>query len=78
LIDAINYMTRVEPVVNPIEKLMTKRSTGFKVVLAVAVLVVLLLAIGSSVGSVWPIPVIVIVLWFTVQQGLRYRHHRAR
>jgi hypothetical protein len=41
-------------------------------------LVVLLLAIGSSVGSVWPIPVIVIVLWCTVQQGLRYRHHRAR
>jgi len=63
---------------NPIEKVMTKRSTQFKVVLAVAVLVVLLLATGSSVGSVWPIPVIVVVLWFTLQRGLHYGHHRAR
>ena len=62
---------------NPIEKVMTKRSTGFKVVLAVAALVVLLLATGSSVGSVWPIPVIVVVLWITLQQALRYRHHHA-
>ncbi|MGO9959338.1 MAG: hypothetical protein ACLP50_25760 [Solirubrobacteraceae bacterium] len=62
---------------NPIEKVMTKRSTAFKVALAVAVLVVLLLATGSSVGSVWLIPVIVAVLWIIVQQGLRYRHHRA-
>jgi hypothetical protein len=63
---------------NPIEKVMTKRSTESKVVLAVAALVVLLLATGSSVGSVWPIPVIVVVLWITFQQGLRYRRHRAR
>jgi dolichol kinase len=63
---------------NPIEKVMTKRSTESKVVLAVAALVVLLLATGSSVGSVWPIPVIVVVLWITIQQSLRYRHHRAR
>jgi hypothetical protein len=63
---------------NPIEKVMTKRSTEFKVVLAVVALVVVLLATGSSVGSVWPIPVIVVVLWITIQQSLRYRHHRAR
>jgi hypothetical protein len=63
---------------NPIEEVMTKRSTEFKVVLAVAALVVVLLATGSSVGSVWPIPVIVVVLWITLQQSLRYRHHRAR
>jgi hypothetical protein len=37
---------------HPIEKLMTRRSTEFKVVLAVAGLIVLLLATGSSVGSV--------------------------
>ena len=63
---------------NPIEKVMTKRSTESKVVLAVAALVVLLLATGSSVGAVWPIPVIVAVLWITFQQGLRHRHRRAR
>jgi hypothetical protein len=62
---------------NPIEKVMTKRSMKFKVVLAVAVLVVLLLAMGSSAGSVWPIPVIVVILWIALEQGLRYRHHRA-
>jgi dolichol kinase len=75
--DAINCVPGLEPVMNPIEKVMTKRSTEFKVALAVAVLVVLLLATGSSVGSVWPIAVIVVVLWITFQQGLRYRHHRA-
>ncbi len=62
---------------NVIENVMKKRSTVFKVALAGAVLVVLLLATGSSVGSVWPIPVIVVVLWIAFQ-GLRFRHHRAR
>ena len=62
---------------NPIEKVMTKRSTEFKVALAVVALIVLLLATGASIGSVWPIPVIVLVLWITLHQGLRYRyrHH---
>jgi hypothetical protein len=59
---------------NPIEKVMTNRSTGFKVALAVAALIVLLLATGTSIGSVWPIPVIVFVLWIALHQGLRYRH----
>jgi fatty acid desaturase len=62
---------------NPIEKVMTKRSTEFKVALAVAALIVLLLATGASIGSVWPIPVIVFVLWIVLHGGLRYRfrHH---
>jgi hypothetical protein len=60
--------------VNPIEKVMTTRSTESKVALAVAALTVLLLAIGASLGSVWPIPVIVFVLWIALHQGLRYRH----
>ncbi len=56
---------------------MTKRSTEFKVALAVAGLIVVLLATGASVASVWPIPVIVFVLWIVVHRGLRYRyrHH---
>ncbi len=62
---------------NPIEKVMTNRITGFKVALAVAALIVLLLAMGASSGSVWPIPVIVFVLWTVLHRGLRYnyRHH---
>ena len=62
---------------NQIEKVMTKRSTEFKVALAVAALIILLLATGASIGSVWPIPVIVFVLWIVLHQGLRfrYRHH---
>lgn len=62
---------------NPIEKLMTKRSREFKVALAVAALIILLLATGASIGSVWPIPVIVFVLWIILHRGLRYRyrHH---
>ena len=62
---------------NPIEKVMTDRSTEFKIALAVAALIVLLLATGTSIGSVWPIPVIVFVLWTVLHRGLRhrYRHH---
>jgi hypothetical protein len=62
---------------NPIEKVMTSRSTEFKIALAVAALIVLLLATGTSIGSVWPIPVIVFVLWTVLHRGLcyRYRHH---
>ena len=62
---------------DPIEKVMTNRSTEFKVALAVAALIILLLATGASIGSVWPIPVIVFVLWIALHRGLRYRdrHH---
>lgn len=61
---------------NPIEKVITKRSTEFKLALAVAALIVVLLATGASVGSVWPIPVIVFVLWIVLHRGLRYRHRQ--
>jgi membrane protein YdbS with pleckstrin-like domain len=73
--NAINC-SGLELVMNPIEKVMTKRSTEVKLVLAVAVLVILLAAIVTSIGSLWLIPLIVVVLWIAVQQGLRYRHHR--
>ena len=61
---------------NPIEKVMTNRSTEFKVALAVAALIVLLLATGASIGSVWPIPVIVFALWIAFHRGPRYRSRR--
>jgi O-antigen ligase len=60
---------------NPIEKVMTKRSTRFKVALAVAVLVLVLWLTGSSLQSLWVTPVVVIVLWIAVQSGMRYRHN---
>jgi len=61
---------------NPIEKVMTKRSTEFKGALAVAALIVVLLATGAAIGSVWPIPVIVFVVWIVFHGGLRYRYRR--
>jgi fatty acid desaturase len=56
---------------------MTQRSMESKVALAVAVLTAILLATGAPIASVWPIPVIVFVLWIVVHRGLRhrYRHH---
>ena len=51
---------------NPIEKVMTKRSTSFKVALAVVALLLVLWATGSSIGSIWLIPAIVLSC------GLRY------
>ena len=62
---------------NPIEKVMTKRSTSFKVALAVVALLLVLWATGSSIGSIWLIPAIVFVLWTAIQLSLRFRHgHR--
>jgi fatty acid desaturase len=61
---------------NPIEKVTTNRSTEFKVALAVSALIVLLLATGASIRSVWLIPVIVFVLWILFHQALRYRSRR--
>jgi hypothetical protein len=60
---------------NPIEKVMTKRSTHFKVALAVAVLVLVLWLTGSSLQSLWVTPMVVIALWIAVQSGMRYRHN---
>jgi hypothetical protein len=59
---------------NPIEKVMIKRSSHFKLALAVAALVLVLWATGSPIQSLWITPVIVVVLWIAIQLGLRYRH----
>ena len=66
---------------NPVEKVMVRRSSHLKLALAVAalVLVLVLWATGSSIQSLWIIPVIIFVLWTAIQLGLRYRqrHHAA-
>jgi hypothetical protein len=64
---------------NPIEKVMVKRSRHFKVTVAVAVLVLVLWASGSPVQSLWLTPVIIFVLWIAIQlgRGYRHRHHAA-
>jgi ABC-type transport system involved in cytochrome c biogenesis permease subunit len=64
---------------NPIEKVMVNRSTLFKVAMAVAALVLVLWATGTSLPSLWITPVIIFVLWVAIQLGLGYRrrHHGA-
>ena len=64
---------------NPIEKVMVKRSALVKLAVAVAVLVLVLWATGSSLASLWMTPVIIFVLWIAVRLGLGYRnrHHGA-
>lgn len=63
---------------NPIERVMTKRSTHFEVVLAVAVLVLVLWTTGSSGQSLWVTPLVVLVLWVAVQSAIRrYQQRRA-
>jgi hypothetical protein len=62
---------------NPIEKVMTNRSTPFKVALAVVALLLVLWGTGSSLSSIWPIPVIVLVLWVAIQMALRTRNRDA-
>jgi O-antigen ligase len=59
---------------NPIEKVMVNRSSLFKLAVAVAALVLVLWATGSSIQSLWITPVIIFVLWIAIQLGLRYRH----
>ena len=59
---------------NPVEKVMVKRSTLFKLAAAVAALVLVLWATGSSRPSLWITPVIIVALWIAVQLGLKYRH----
>jgi O-antigen ligase len=59
---------------NPIEKIMVKRSTLFKLALAVIALVLVLWATGSSLQSLWITPVVIFVLWIAIQLGLGYRH----
>jgi O-antigen ligase len=63
---------------NPIEKVMVRRSSHLKLALAVAVLVLVLWATGSAVQSLWITPVIIFGLWTAIQLGLtKRRHHRA-
>ncbi len=59
---------------NPVEKVMVKRSTHFKLALAVGALVLVLWATGSSLPSLWITPVLIFVLWIAIQFGLGYRH----
>lgn len=69
---------KLEAVMNPIEKVMVKRSRHFKVAVAVAVLVLVLWVSGSPVQSLWLTPVIVLVLWVAIQFVLGYHdRHRA-
>jgi hypothetical protein len=53
---------------------MVKRSTLLKLAVAVAALVLVLWAAGSSLPSLWITPVIIFVLWIAIQFGLNYRH----
>jgi hypothetical protein len=61
---------------NPIEQVMVKRSTLFKLVAAVAALVLVLWAAGSSLPSLWITPVIIFALWIAFQLGLKYRYRQ--
>ena len=61
---------------NPIEKVMVNRSSGVKLVLAVAALVLVLWAAGSPLPSLWITPVIIFVLWIAIGLGREYRHRR--
>jgi O-antigen ligase len=63
--------------VNPIEKVMVRRSWHFKLAVAVALLVLVMWATGSAVQSLWITPVIIVVLWIAIQLGLGYcRRHQ--
>ena len=59
---------------NAIEQVMVKRSSHFKLAAAVAALVLVLWATGSSLSSLWITPVIIFALWIAIQIGLGYRH----
>ncbi len=60
----------------PIEKVMVKRSSLFKLALPVAALVLVLWTSGTSLQSLWMTPVIIFVLWVANQFGTRYFHRR--
>jgi O-antigen ligase len=63
---------------DPIEKVMVRRSQHFKVAVAALVLVLVLWVSGSPVQWLWLTPLIVFVLWVAIQLGLGYHdRHRA-
>lgn len=64
-----------EAAMNPIEKVMTKRSPHFKMALAVAVLVLVLWLTGASFLTLWVTAVVVIVLWAVVRSGIGRYHN---
>ena len=59
---------------NAIEQVMVKRSSHFKLALAVIALVLVLWATGSSTQSLWLTPVIIVAGWKGRLPGAR--HHR--
>jgi O-antigen ligase len=61
---------------NQIEKVMARRSSHFKLAVAVLALVLVLWATGSAIQSLWIAPLIIVVLWIAIQLGLGYRHRR--
>jgi hypothetical protein len=63
---------------NPIEKVMVRRSSHVKLALAVAALVLVLWVTGAPVQSLWITAVIILAAWAGIQLWLRYRYrHRA-
>jgi O-antigen ligase len=77
LIDAIIIARKPEPVMNPIEHVLVKRSSHVKLALAVAALVLVLWLSGSAIQSLWIAPAGILVLWMVIQMGLRYRHRHS-
>jgi hypothetical protein len=61
---------------NPIQRLLAPRSSLFKLALALAALVLVLWAVGSSLASLWITPVVVLGFWIAMQTGRRYAHRR--
>lgn len=59
---------------NPIDKVIARRSSHLKLAVAVALLVLVLWATGSAVQSLWITPVLIVALWIAIQLGLGYRH----
>jgi len=61
---------------NSIERVMSRRSSTFKLLVAVGALVLVLWASGAAVQSLWLTPAIILVLWIAIQLGLGYRRRR--
>jgi hypothetical protein len=70
-------LRRTGAVVNPIEKVMVRRSALLTPVMAEVALVLVLWATGSSLQSLWITPFIIFVLWIAIQLGHGHRRHCA-
>jgi hypothetical protein len=60
-----------------IERAMTNRSLAFKMAFAVAALLVVLWVTGASFSSIWPIPAVVVALWFVIRLTIGARRRFA-